>query len=254
MALVLVRHSERPELWDRIPERFAGVVPEYNLHGDINGDYWNRLFDDFPEFQFVLYDDEHDTIVGSRPLAAPDLGRHRGGPRSGPGRLDRAGLRGPRRRARPGRAVRAGHRGRGGPSGPGAVQGAARRDVGHGTARRSRDGPGTGASHLEGAVSTGADRAVRGVDPGRRHPVRPVDPDPGGRGRHPRGGVRAFLPDHGNGRRVGELDGPRLPGGRGVRLPRWSRTAPGRPGAGSGRVLGTGSVDHAPGRRPAALT
>lgn len=65
MALALVRHSERPELWDRIPERFAGVVPEYNLHGDINGDYWNRLFDDFPEFQFVLYDDEHDTIVGA---------------------------------------------------------------------------------------------------------------------------------------------------------------------------------------------
>ncbi|MCZ0982830.1 hypothetical protein O1L60_38615 [Streptomyces diastatochromogenes] len=30
------------------PERFAGVVPEYNLHGDINGDYWNRLFTDFP--------------------------------------------------------------------------------------------------------------------------------------------------------------------------------------------------------------
>ncbi|MFD8820972.1 GNAT family N-acetyltransferase [Streptomyces sp. NPDC059605] len=65
MSLVLVRHSERPELWDRIPERFAGVVPEYNLHGDINGDYWNRLFDDFPEFQFLLYDDEHDVIAGA---------------------------------------------------------------------------------------------------------------------------------------------------------------------------------------------
>ncbi|MCX5112718.1 GNAT family N-acetyltransferase [Streptomyces sp. NBC_00378] len=65
MTLVVVRHAERPELWDRIPERFAGVVPEYNLHGDINGDYWNRLFEDFPEFQFVLYDDEQDVIVGA---------------------------------------------------------------------------------------------------------------------------------------------------------------------------------------------
>ncbi|QNP74820.1 N-acetyltransferase [Streptomyces roseirectus] len=81
MALALVRHSERPGLWDRVPERFAGVVPEYNLHGDINGDYWNRLFTDFPEFQFLLYDDERDVIAGAgRSLprtwdgTAPDLG------------------------------------------------------------------------------------------------------------------------------------------------------------------------------------
>ncbi|MFF1360149.1 GNAT family N-acetyltransferase [Streptomyces sp. NPDC058297] len=65
MALTVVRHSERPELWDRIPEQFAGIVPEYNLHGDINGDYWNRLFDDFPAYQFLLYDDEHDEIAGT---------------------------------------------------------------------------------------------------------------------------------------------------------------------------------------------
>ncbi|WP_030570834.1 hypothetical protein [Streptomyces aureocirculatus] len=65
MALTLVRYTQRPELWDRIPDRFAGVVPEYNLHGDINGDYWNRLFEDFPDFQFLLYDDERDVIAGA---------------------------------------------------------------------------------------------------------------------------------------------------------------------------------------------
>ncbi|MGW0536820.1 GNAT family N-acetyltransferase [Streptomyces sp. NPDC003032] len=65
MPLVVVRHSERPELWDRIPAQFAGVVPEYNLHGDINGDYWNRLFEDFGDYQFVLYDDGSDEIVGA---------------------------------------------------------------------------------------------------------------------------------------------------------------------------------------------
>ncbi|MGG7569555.1 GNAT family N-acetyltransferase [Streptomyces sirii] len=64
MTPVVVRHSERPELWDRAPEQFAGVVPEYNLHGDINGGYWRRLFQDFPTYQFVLYDDAHDEILG----------------------------------------------------------------------------------------------------------------------------------------------------------------------------------------------
>ncbi|MCT2591776.1 GNAT family N-acetyltransferase [Streptomyces sp. N2-109] len=67
-AFSVVLHSERPELWDRIPALFAGVVPEYNLHGDISdgeGDYWNRLFKDFPEYQFVLYDEARDDILGA---------------------------------------------------------------------------------------------------------------------------------------------------------------------------------------------
>ncbi|MGW1372934.1 GNAT family N-acetyltransferase [Streptomyces sp. NPDC002446] len=65
MTPQIVRHSERPELWDRIPEEFAGVVPEYNLHGDINADFWTRLFTEFPDHQFVLYDPEGDAILGA---------------------------------------------------------------------------------------------------------------------------------------------------------------------------------------------
>ncbi|MFD9715734.1 N-acetyltransferase [Streptomyces sp. NPDC059076] len=65
MAMAVVRYSERPALWDRIPAQFAGVVPEYNLHGDINGDYWNRLFEDFPDYQFLLYDEEQDEVLGA---------------------------------------------------------------------------------------------------------------------------------------------------------------------------------------------
>ncbi|MEV7279439.1 GNAT family N-acetyltransferase [Streptomyces sp. NPDC093111] len=65
MALVVVTHAERPELWDRMPERFAGVVPEYNLHGDVNDTYWQRLFDEFPEYQFVLYDEEREEVAGA---------------------------------------------------------------------------------------------------------------------------------------------------------------------------------------------
>ncbi|WP_031077324.1 GNAT family N-acetyltransferase [Streptomyces sp. NRRL WC-3742] len=60
-----VRHSERPELWDRIPEDFAGVVPEYNLHGDIGDLYWDRMFKEFPEYQFLLYDERADAVLGT---------------------------------------------------------------------------------------------------------------------------------------------------------------------------------------------
>ncbi|MER6910190.1 N-acetyltransferase [Streptomyces sp. NPDC000594] len=61
----VVLYTERPELWDRIPEVFAGVVPEYNLHGDISDGFWNRLFDDFGDHQFLLYDEENDDILGA---------------------------------------------------------------------------------------------------------------------------------------------------------------------------------------------
>ncbi|MER7701967.1 N-acetyltransferase [Kitasatospora sp. NPDC097605] len=65
MTLVVVTHAEKPELWDRMPERFAGIVPEYNLHGDVNDGYWDRLFADFPEYQFVLYDDVREEVAGA---------------------------------------------------------------------------------------------------------------------------------------------------------------------------------------------
>ncbi|GAA2264752.1 hypothetical protein GCM10010145_43940 [Streptomyces ruber] len=65
MSVTVVRHSERPALWDRVPEVFAGVVPEYNLHGDVNSAYWTRLFEEFPDHQFALYDEEADDILGA---------------------------------------------------------------------------------------------------------------------------------------------------------------------------------------------
>jgi len=39
------------------------VWPEYKLHGDVTNRYWARLYDDFPDFQFVLYDDEQDEVL-----------------------------------------------------------------------------------------------------------------------------------------------------------------------------------------------
>jgi GNAT superfamily N-acetyltransferase len=63
MAVVTVRFAQRPELWDRIPKLFAGVLPEYNLHGDVMKIYWGRLFAEFPHLQLALYDDKADEVL-----------------------------------------------------------------------------------------------------------------------------------------------------------------------------------------------
>jgi GNAT superfamily N-acetyltransferase len=53
--------AERPELHDRVDT--SEVWPEYNLHGEVTNRFWPRLFEDFLEFQFVLYDEEEDVVL-----------------------------------------------------------------------------------------------------------------------------------------------------------------------------------------------
>jgi GNAT superfamily N-acetyltransferase len=52
----VVRYSEQPGLWDRLRAQSAGVWPEYNTHGDVMNQYFGRLYDDFPDWQFALVD------------------------------------------------------------------------------------------------------------------------------------------------------------------------------------------------------
>jgi GNAT superfamily N-acetyltransferase len=59
----VIRYSERPELWKDTGTITREVWPEYNLHSEDPNGYWGRLFDEFPEFQFVLYDDEHQEVI-----------------------------------------------------------------------------------------------------------------------------------------------------------------------------------------------
>ena len=60
----VIRYSERPELWKDTATISREVWPEYNLHADDPNGYWDRLFTEFPEFQFVLYDEaEHEVIA-----------------------------------------------------------------------------------------------------------------------------------------------------------------------------------------------
>jgi hypothetical protein len=39
------------------------VWPEYNLHGDVTTQWWGHLDQEFPEFQFLLYDDQDDRVL-----------------------------------------------------------------------------------------------------------------------------------------------------------------------------------------------
>jgi hypothetical protein len=62
MTTQVVRYAERPELWKNAARVTREVWPEYNLHSDEPNGYWEQLFEAFPGFQFVLYDDEQDEV------------------------------------------------------------------------------------------------------------------------------------------------------------------------------------------------
>jgi hypothetical protein len=58
-----ITHRDDPGLLERIEGLSAQVWPEYNMHGDVMNQYWGRLYEVFPDFQFVLYDDDTDTVL-----------------------------------------------------------------------------------------------------------------------------------------------------------------------------------------------
>jgi hypothetical protein len=62
MTFVMHTAAQRPDLWERGLDS-AAVWPEYNLHGDVLNQWWGHLDEELPDFQFVLYDQEHDEIV-----------------------------------------------------------------------------------------------------------------------------------------------------------------------------------------------
>jgi hypothetical protein len=61
--------AERPDLWKRGIES-ADVWPEYNLHGDVLNQWWGLLDQELADLQFVLHDDETDTVVAEGHTAA----------------------------------------------------------------------------------------------------------------------------------------------------------------------------------------
>jgi GNAT superfamily N-acetyltransferase len=63
MTKQVIRYSERPELRKDTATITREVSPEYNLHSEDPNGYWGRLFDEFPEFQFLLYDAEQHEVI-----------------------------------------------------------------------------------------------------------------------------------------------------------------------------------------------
>jgi hypothetical protein len=55
--------AERPDLWEKSYAEISGVWPTYNEQGDVLGEHWSRLDEDFCEFQFILYDEDRDVAV-----------------------------------------------------------------------------------------------------------------------------------------------------------------------------------------------
>ena len=59
----VIRYSERPELWKDTETITREVWPEYNLHSEESNRCWPRLFDEFAEFQFILFDSEGQEVI-----------------------------------------------------------------------------------------------------------------------------------------------------------------------------------------------
>ena len=56
--------AERPDIDRRASALTESEFPEYNRHCDVMGRYWSGLWDVFSDFQFVLYDEEADEVLG----------------------------------------------------------------------------------------------------------------------------------------------------------------------------------------------
>jgi hypothetical protein len=62
VSVRLYTWAERPDLADRGPAS-EDVWPEYNLYGDVLGEWWGTLLEELPEFQFALYDEAADAVL-----------------------------------------------------------------------------------------------------------------------------------------------------------------------------------------------
>ena len=63
MAPAIVTIAERPELEERLDE-IADPWPEFIHHDEVLRENWPRLYEDFRDFQLVLYDGSADAVLG----------------------------------------------------------------------------------------------------------------------------------------------------------------------------------------------
>ena len=60
--------SDRPELVGPGWERTRDTLPEYNNHGDVLNEYWPRLVEERPDFQFHLVGDNDEILARGRSI------------------------------------------------------------------------------------------------------------------------------------------------------------------------------------------
>ena len=60
--------ADRPDLVGPGWERTRDTLPEYNNHGDVLNQYWGRLTEDRPEFQFHLVSDDGVVVARARSI------------------------------------------------------------------------------------------------------------------------------------------------------------------------------------------
>jgi GNAT superfamily N-acetyltransferase len=56
-------YAERPDLAARTGE-IEDTLPAFTAHGEIPARHWGKLRTELPELQLVLWDEEHDAVVG----------------------------------------------------------------------------------------------------------------------------------------------------------------------------------------------
>jgi hypothetical protein len=61
--LAVFTAEERPDLWVNAEASFPIVWPEYNLHGDVAGEYFGVLFPTYARVQVLVYDRELERVV-----------------------------------------------------------------------------------------------------------------------------------------------------------------------------------------------
>lgn len=61
--LTVYTAEERPDLWEYAEASFPLVWPEYNLHGDVAGQYFGALFPQHAKVQVLVYDHVVEGVV-----------------------------------------------------------------------------------------------------------------------------------------------------------------------------------------------
>ena len=64
MSVSVVTAAARPDLAERADEATAATMPEWLKHGDTTSKWWESLYEQHADLQFVLYDEETDDVLG----------------------------------------------------------------------------------------------------------------------------------------------------------------------------------------------